>query len=142
MQKPNLVACLVILLTFSAPALAGGAPGSTGAPGGGAPGASSSSGATTSPSTGSDDGGLGFAAEGGPQGGREGGPGGGGPLTPEKLAAIKAEHLKRMDAHIAAIQQRKQCVQAATTGEALRACMPKRSGRGGPGGGGQQGQPE
>ena len=134
MQKPNLVACLVILLTFSAPALAGGAPGSSGAPGStGYPGGTAP-GATVSPSTGSNDGGSGVAT--GPKGGREGG----GSLTPEKLASIKTDILKHMDERIAEIQQRKQCVQAAMTGEALHSCMPGRPGRGGPEGGEHQGK--
>ncbi len=116
MHKPNLVACLVILLTFSAPALAGDAPGSTGAPGssgypgGGAPGAAASSPtATVSPSTGS---GAGAAAQGGEQ---KGGPQGGAPapMTPEKLAEVKAMLGKRLDTIIDDLQKRRECIRAA-----------------------------
>jgi hypothetical protein len=117
MHKSNLVACLVVLLTFSAPAFAsgapgGGAPGSTGAPGGGAPGVATSSGASANAS------GAGAAAEAGPQHGL----GAEGEMTPEKLAEVKARIAKRMDAVIAEIQKRKACIEAAMTAEALHVC--------------------
>lgn len=119
MHKLNLVACLVVLLTFSAPAFAtgapgGGAPGSTGAPGGGAPGVAASSGTSANASG---------AAAAGPQHGPEGGLAAGGEtMTPEKLAEVKARIAKRMDAVIAEIQKRKACIEAAMTAEALHVC--------------------
>lgn len=140
MHKPYMIACLAVLLNFSAPAFAqapgGGAPGSSGYPGGGAPGASASSAASSgaassSGASASADGGLGIAA--GEPNGAQGGP----PpeLSGEKLAEIKTKILARMDENIAEIQKRKACVQAAADGPALKACMPPRRGQGGQGGG-------
>ena len=144
MHKSHMIACLAVLLTCSAPALAqapgGGAPGSSSYPGGGAPGASASSAGTSGAASSSADGGLGVAAgePNGSQGGHEGGP----PpeLSGEKLAEVKTKILAHMDENIGEIQKRKACVQAAADGAALKACMPPRRGPGGQGG--QGGGPE
>ena len=47
-------------------------------------------------------------------------------MSAEKFAERKAEILKRMDERAAKIQERKACVTAATTPEALKACRPER----------------
>ncbi len=73
----------------------------------------------------------GFAASGGSgerargPGDHDGPPGERGP----QLAEIKARIEQRMNEHIAEIQKRLACVQAASTPDALRACMPERGGR-------------
>ncbi|MDE1901384.1 MAG: hypothetical protein KGI37_07055 [Alphaproteobacteria bacterium] len=60
----------------------------------------------------------------------------------------KAEILQHMNEHLADVQKRIACVQAATDHKALRACMPMRHGGGfgghesGPQGGPQGGPPE
>jgi hypothetical protein len=46
----------------------------------------------------------------------------------------KAEITQHISEHIAEAQKRLSCVQAASSHEAMRACMPERGGRGGMGG--------
>ncbi len=68
------------------------------------------------------------------------GAGGGGQEREQRFQERKTEILQRMNEHLAEIQKRIACVQAATNHEALRACMPER-GEGHEGGGhGPQGQ--
>ncbi len=57
-----------------------------------------------------------------PQGSQGGGHEGNGQEFQERKANI----LKRMNEHLAEVQQRIGCVQAANNHEALRACMPER----------------
>ena len=66
---------------------------------------------------------------------RNGGPIGGGPAVMHKrdgkeFQKHKAEILKHISVHLAEIEQRKHCIEAASDGQALRACVPHR-GKGG-----------
>lgn len=49
----------------------------------------------------------------------------------QKFEAHKAEVLQRMGSKISEMQQKQQCVQSATSGEAMKACMPKGDHKGG-----------
>jgi hypothetical protein len=61
-----------------------------------------------------------------------GGPGGGQPPVNEgRFEDRKAEILQRMNNHLAEVQKRISCVQAAQNHEQLRACLPERRGPGG-----------
>jgi TolA-binding protein len=51
---------------------------------------------------------------------------GGGQEREQKFQEHKTEILQRMNEHLAEVQKRIACVQAATNHEALRACMPER----------------
>jgi hypothetical protein len=53
----------------------------------------------------------------------------------EKFEEHKAKILERISHHLQEVQQRQACVQAATTHEALKACMPERRGERGEHGG-------
>lgn len=52
----------------------------------------------------------------------------------EKFNEMKTKILQKIQDRETKIAQMKSCVQSATTPDALRACMPKREGRGGEGG--------
>jgi hypothetical protein len=49
----------------------------------------------------------------------------------QKLDEEKSKILGRISSHISELQQRQSCVQSATTRDALKACMPEKSGNGG-----------
>jgi hypothetical protein len=68
-----------------------------------------------------------------PVGGGQGGEHGDG----QHFQEMKAKILQRIGDHMAEVQKRQACVEAANDGEALRACLPERKdhGQGGPGGG-------
>jgi hypothetical protein len=51
---------------------------------------------------------------------------GGGGMGEEKFQERKAELLQRLNNHLAEVQQRISCVQAATNHQTMRACMPER----------------
>ena len=69
-----------------------------------------------------------------PPGGNGNGPApqgqGGQNEDPQHFQQHKAEILQRMNEHLADVQKRISCVQAATDQQALRACMPQRGGEG------------
>ena len=65
----------------------------------------------------------------------------GGPEKGERFDQMKARVLERIQKHLAEVQQKQSCVQAATTPEALKACLPhmgerREGGEGGEGRGG------
>jgi len=78
-------------------------------------------------------------SQGGPGGGHEDG---------KRFEEHKAEILRHINEHLAEVEQRKHCVEAANNHEALRACAPQHGeghggsdGEHGEGGHGEQGQP-
>lgn len=68
---------------------------------------------------------LGAAAQTTPGTGAPPPPQGGGQGA-QHFEAAKARHLEHIAKHIAELQQRQACIQAAQNHEALRACMPAR----------------